>query len=190
MPELLSTHRALLERWRTMTNLVGPGALDAHYDDARAALSWLEPQGRWVDLGSGAGFPGIVFAAMFPELTVELVDSRKRRCAFLERVLAEAQTAPERVVVRCMRVEGLEPHAYDGVVSRAFAPPPVALAHAHRLLVPGGTAVLFLQAGVAPPTHDGMTLFHVEPYSVDNKARQAVGFRRTGARTEREPLTR
>ena len=177
MSDLLQTHRRLLAQWRTKMNLVGPGDLSDHYDDCTRALGWLKPTGRWVDLGSGAGFPGIVLAAMFPDLRVDLVDSRSKRCAFLNRVLAESETDPERVRVHCTRVETLEAGLWNGVVSRAFAPPPVAMGHAQRLLAPDGMAVLFLQEDTAPPVTDGMTVFHVERYAVSGKRRKAVGLR-------------
>lgn len=139
---LLAEHKALLERWRTVTNLVGPGPVEVHYEDAEAALRGLEPVGRWADLGTGAGFPGIVLAARFPALRVVLVDSRSKRCTFLEEVLSRA--GAEGVEVRCARIEDLEAGAWDGVTARALAPLPVVLDYADRLLGPQGTALLLV----------------------------------------------
>lgn len=181
MGKLRDVHRDLLERWRSVTNLVGPGPLDAHFEDCDKALGWLEPRGRWVDLGSGAGFPGLVLADLFPTLQVDLVDSRQRRCAFLERVLTEAGEEPERVRVRCVRVETLPTRAYDGVVARAFAPPAQVLEHAARLLVDGGLVVLFLQEGHPVPTDPRFEHVHTEPYTLGEKRRQAVGLRLTAS---------
>lgn len=177
MSELLDVHRALLARWRKSMNLVGPGPLDPHYDDCDAAIGWLEADGHWADLGSGAGFPGIVLAARFPDLRVDLIDSRRKRCVFLQQVLGEADEDPGRVSVHCLRVENLQ-GPYDGIVARAFAPPPAVLDHAARLLRPGGTAVLFLQADAEVPEDPRFEVFHVEHYGVDGKARKAVGLRR------------
>lgn len=177
MRDLRAVHRDLLERWRHITNLVGPGPVDEHFQDCERALGWLSPTGRWVDLGSGAGFPGLVLAAMAPELKVDLVDSRSRRCAFLERVLVEAGVAPDRVRVHCKRVEQLPDAAWDGLVARAFAPPEVVLEDAARLLRPGGTVVLFLQGDAALPEDDRYDVLHVEHYAVGGKARKAVGLR-------------
>lgn len=139
---LLEVHRALLERWRTITNLVGPGPVGVHYDDAAAALAGLTPRGRWADLGTGAGFPGIVLAARFPALEVTLVDSRSKRCAFLEEVLEQAGT--EGVDVRCARIEDLPGGVWDGVTARALAPLPAVLGYADRLLAPDGEALLLV----------------------------------------------
>jgi len=176
---LEATHRALLERFRKTMNLVGPGPIDEHFDDAASALHGLQPTGRWVDLGSGAGFPGLVLVDRFPQLQVDLVDSRQKRCTFLEMVLEEARIPAERARVLCQRVEALPGATYDGVVSRAFAPPAVALEHAERLLVPGGTAVLFLQ-NHAPDCPEPQAsdprweVFHVEHYALGARRRKAV----------------
>lgn len=177
MPDLLQTHLDLLERWRHVMNLIGPGPAAEHVEDCDKALAGLRPEGRWVDLGSGAGFPGLVLAARWPELSVDLVDSRRKRCVFLEQVLGTAGVAPSRVRVRNARVEDLE-GPYDGLVARAFAPPDEVLAHAARLLRPGGLAVLFLQADADVPIPDGFEVFHVERYRLGGKDRRSVTVRR------------
>ena len=100
--DLLTIHRNTLERYRQRMNLVGPGPVDLHYADCAEAVRGLDPQGQWADLGTGAGFPGVVLAAQYPELHLDLVDSRRKRCAFLEQVLAQA-AAPPRVRVVCAR---------------------------------------------------------------------------------------
>ena len=158
-------------------NLVGPGDVGMHYRDAELALGWLEPTGLWADLGSGAGFPGIVLSALFPRITVHLVESRRKRCTFLEHVLLAAGTPRDQAEVRCMRVEDLPGQAYDGIVARAFAPPPAVLDHARRLLVPGGIVVLFLQEGPPLGETPGFEAFHVEHYAVEGKSRRAVALR-------------
>ena len=144
MPTLTESHRTLLERWRVIMNLVGPGPIGEHFDDCNLGLAGLLPTGRWADLGSGAGFPGLVLAAAHPELQVDLIDSRRKRCTFLERVVLDAAQG-HRIRVLCERVEDVPGALYDGVTARAFTPTPEALEHAARLLRPGGLALLFLQ---------------------------------------------
>jgi len=178
--DLLQVHRELLEQWRHVMNLVGPGGLDEHYVDAQLGLRALRPFGHWADLGSGAGFPGIPFLAQFPSVEVDLVESRAKRATFLEEVLGRAGLRPPRARVVRGRVEDLAAHSYDGTLARAFAPPEVVLRHAERLLVPGGTAVLFLSEEQAVPERDGFEVFHVEPYEVDRRARKTVELRRMG----------
>ncbi len=153
-------------------DLVGPGPLGPHFEDARKAVSWLEPSGRWADLGSGAGFPGIALAAAFPDLCVHLVESRRKKTIFLEQVLAAAQLANAEVLHG--RVEDLQ-ETYDGVISRAYKPPEAFLRDAMQLLKPGGVAVVLLAKGEIPACQ-GMEVFHVEHYAVQDRKRRAVGF--------------
>lgn len=169
---LLEIHREALERWRQSMNLVGPGPLEPHYQDCEQALAGLQPQGRWADLGSGAGFPGMIFAHLFPEVELHLVDSRRKRCVFLEHVLAEARIPPERVRVLCERVEDLR-GPYDGLVSRAFAPPPEVLEHAARLLRAGGQVVLFL-SDEPPPSHPSFSWLQERRYWLDGRWRRSA----------------
>ncbi len=169
---LLEVHRTLLDRWRKAMNLVGPGPLAPHYEDCDRALAALNPTGRWVDLGTGAGFPGIPFAARFGHVDIDLVDSRQKRCRFLEEVVATAEV--DGVRVRRMRHESLEPRQYDGVLSRALHNPEQMVEVARRLVVPGGRLVLFLQADAAVPEASDTSVFHVEHYVVDGKARKSA----------------
>lgn len=178
MNDLLSVHREHLERQRKVMNLVGPGDIEEHYEDSEAAIGWLEPHGHWADLGSGAGFPGIVLAARFPHLEVDLVESRLKRCVFLEQVvLAAGET--ERIHILRQRVEDLAAHTYDGIVARAFAPPETVATLGRRLLRPGGTLVLFLQGDALETPPDGYTMFHVEHYRLRGRPRKALALHLT-----------
>jgi len=159
-------------------NLVGPGPLDFHYRDAERALSGLQPTGQWADFGSGAGFPGIPFAHWFPHLSVHLVDSRKKRCWFLQHVLDEADlsafdTPPE---VICSRIEQLSGRLYNGILARALAPPEVTLTLASTHLIPGGTAVLLLNQDQAFEAPTGFHQIDRKTYTIDNKPRCTTVF--------------
>lgn len=181
MTAILDIHRRLLEEARTRTNLVGPGPLDDHYLDAERALAGIEATGTWADLGSGAGFPGIPFAALFPEVAVDLVENRRKRVLFLEEVVAAiAAEAPRPAPLRVVghRLERLEDASYDGILARALAKPPVVVEHARRLLRPGGRVVLFLQADAEPPPAKGFTVERTTPYSLGDKRRKSVTLRR------------
>ncbi len=159
-------------------DLVGPGPLDLHYADAKRSLAHLDPTGRWADLGSGAGFPGIVLAALWPEITVDLVESRQKRATFLESVLLEAPPRPSPIHVLNVRAESLPAGSYDGVVARAFLPPAEYLEHAARLLVPGGRAVVFLGASETwtPPAE--WVVERENAYSIDAKPRRSLFLRK------------
>ena len=174
MRGLQDTHRRLLEQWRHTVNLVGPGEVSFHFRDCELALSGLEPQGHWADLGSGAGFPGLVFASVFPGVPLDLVESRKKRAVFLNEVLSAADPTPDGVRVIGSRVESLSDGAYDGILARAFAPPEVVLTHASRLLRPGGTVLLFLQDTGAIPKSDRFVLNYENRYSLGDRSRKSV----------------
>src|SRR5258707_2462401 len=115
-----------LGRWNEKLNLIGPGTaveiLVRHFGESLAALPLLPPGAReGLDLGSGAGFPGLVIAAVWPGLEMTLVEARERKWAFL---LAAARRAS--LSCRCLnaRVQiplpsGL-PESLDVITSRAL----------------------------------------------------------------------
>jgi len=139
MTEVEAKHFGLLERWRGAMNLVGPGPLEPHFIDSRGAVAGLNAQGRWADLGSGAGFPGIALAEAYPGAEVLLVESRQKKAQFLKRLRAELGLP--NLEVFHGRTEALQP-GFDGVIGRAYRPPADFLRDAQHLLGPGGVAVV------------------------------------------------
>jgi 16S rRNA (guanine527-N7)-methyltransferase len=133
---------ALLALWQRRINLVGPATLaDAwtrHVLDSAQLLPHL-PAGarRLVDIGSGAGFPGLVLALLgAPD--VHLIESDRRKCAFLHEAArltdAPVTVVPERVEAAAARLG----RSADAVTARALAPLPRLVALAEPLLAPGG----------------------------------------------------
>lgn len=143
--ELLATYLELLRRWQARINLVGRGTLAdpwrRHFLDS-AQLASLLPAGdpKLIDLGSGAGFPGLVLAILTPA-QVRLVESDQRKCAFLREA---ARVTGVAVRIDNARIESLTPDACDAVTARALAPVPELLAYARKLLAPRGSC-LFLK---------------------------------------------
>ncbi len=89
----LEQYVAMLRDWQRVQNLVGPSALNEiwtrHISDSAQPLAIAPEAVRWLDLGSGAGFPGIVTAILVaerPGSLVHLVESNARKCAFLREV--------------------------------------------------------------------------------------------------------
>jgi 16S rRNA (guanine527-N7)-methyltransferase len=113
-----------------------------HVDDALAAAAFLD-QGPVVDVGSGGGSPGVPLAAARPDLHFDLLESQRRRCAFLE----EVARLFENVAVVCARAEehacGGGREAYGTAVAQALASPPVAVEWCLPLVRLGGRLVLF-----------------------------------------------
>lgn len=118
-------------------------AVDAHVADALVALE-LEPvrsARRVADLGAGAGFPGLVLAAALPAAEVALVEANRRKCAFLERAVAEMAIGNVAIVAERAESwrEGIGTR--DLVTARALAPLAVLVEYAAPLLALGGALV-------------------------------------------------
>ncbi|MGB3406334.1 MAG: 16S rRNA (guanine(527)-N(7))-methyltransferase RsmG [Jannaschia sp.] len=124
----------LLEKWNSRINLVSPSTIatvwDRHITDS-LALASAAPEGAlsWADLGSGGGLPGLVIAILYPELRVSLVESDKRKAAFLLTVRRELDLNVE---VLAKRIEDANPLGADVVSARALAPLPKLIDYAMR----------------------------------------------------------
>lgn len=128
---------AFLSEETARQNLVSASTLESiwvrHIVDSAQLLD-LAGEGDWVDLGSGAGFPGLILAAI-GERPVILVESRTKRIAFLQ-AAAELLGITDRVEIFAGRVEMLPDRRFPVISARAFAPLPRLLAVAHRLSTP------------------------------------------------------
>jgi len=115
-----------LFRWQKAINLVGNTTLDSIWvrhvlDSAQLKILIPERAKTLTDLGSGAGFPGLVAAAMRPDLEVTLIESDARKAAFLgEAARRMALEKPPKIVVG--RIEAVPPAKADVVTARALAP--------------------------------------------------------------------
>lgn len=143
--ERLRIYADLLAKWQAKINLVGPKTLpelwQRHMLDS-AQLWSLAPAAaqRWIDLGSGAGFPGLVLAALgAPDMT--LVESDTRKATFLREA---ARVMGLAVQVQAVRIEKLAVPPVDIITARALAPLTQLLGFADRLKK-GGTVCLFLK---------------------------------------------
>lgn len=139
----LAAYADLVRRWQPKINLVGPSTLDdiwrRHILDS-AQLMPLLPEGTrtLVDLGSGAGFPGLVLAVMgVPD--VHLVESDTRKATFLREA---ARVSGTTVTVHARRIDAVPAIAADVVTARALAPLVELLAWAHRFVGSRGVALL------------------------------------------------
>ena len=140
----LATFRDLLLRWNATINLVaGKTAAEVdrrHIADSLQLVPLLPAQGPIADLGSGGGLPGIVIAAALPDRDVHLVESDRRKAAFLIEAAGTLKLA--RVKVHAQRIEQASLPPIAGLTARALAPLDVLLGFAAPFLAPGGIAVL------------------------------------------------
>ena len=119
----LLDYLALLQKWNKIYNLTAirqPEKMVSHHLlDSLAVLPHLWP-GRWLDVGCGAGLPGLVLALMRPEWTFTLLDSNSKKTSFVQQAMIELELS--NVSVCCARAEDWQTgEKFDGIISRAFA---------------------------------------------------------------------
>ena len=127
--------------------LLGPGPIEPHVEHAEALAELLGPwTDTFVDLGSGAGIPGLVLARAWPDSRAILLDAGERRCRFLAEAVDRLDLG-DRVTVACGRAEDLarSPDLRDAhrlAVARGFGPPAVVAECGVGFLSDGGSLVV------------------------------------------------
>lgn len=180
--ERLETLVALLAEENARQNLVAAASLpqvwQRHIADSAQLLAYVprETSSPWLDLGTGAGFPGLVVAALRPECAVLMVESRGRRAEWLER--ARIALDLDRAQVLGSRLELVETRKVCAISARAFAPLPKLLALSARFstddtiwLLPKGRSAPQELAALCGFRH----MFHVEQSLTDPEAGIIVG---------------
>jgi len=139
-----------LGRWNEKLNLIGPGTageiLARHFGESLAALPFLPAEAKsGLDLGSGAGFPGLVLAASRPGLEMTLVEARERKWAFLLSAARRASLSSRclNVRVRLPLPSGL-PESLDVITSRALRLDPDVWGALSRRLGAEGRIILWV----------------------------------------------
>lgn len=136
-----------------LTSVTDPVAIaEIHLVDSLALLRTLDGASTLLDVGSGAGLPGVALACARPDLQVTCCDSVQKKVAFVKAVAAELDLP---VRARAVRADG-KPDAEglplaDAVVSRAFADPARWLPLAVHYLAPGGAVFAMLGRGADEP---------------------------------------
>jgi 16S rRNA (guanine527-N7)-methyltransferase len=144
----LEIYANLLEKWQRVINLVGTSSRDdlwvRHFADSLQVADAVPEAQRWLDLGSGAGFPGLVTAIKYagePGALVHLVEANQRKCVFLQNVIRET-SAP--AIVHCGRLEKVLPgldEQVDAVSARALAPLDALLRYSEKFIDQGAVGV-------------------------------------------------
>jgi 16S rRNA (guanine527-N7)-methyltransferase len=142
--ERFATYLQLLERFNAKMNLIGPMEPDEVVDslicDSLVVGIVADITGDVLDVGSGAGFPGLPLAMMWPEARFTLVEPRLKRSQFLE--IARRRLKVDNVDVVRARLEEVEPALFDVVCSKAFQPPAQWVETAAAWCKPGGSVVV------------------------------------------------
>lgn len=175
---------ALLRDEMQRQNLISKASADSlwgrHIVDSAQLLRYAPaPDGGkiWLDLGTGAGFPGIVIAILTP-FQVRMVESRKRRCEFLNEVVERTGIGAHATVIQD-RLENIESFPVDVISARAFAPLDRLIPLSHRFstentvwLLPKGKNAVRELKGLSPKRQK---MFHVEHSLTDPDAGILVG---------------
>jgi 16S rRNA (guanine527-N7)-methyltransferase len=177
--EKLSIYERLLLKWQKAINLVGPLTLEdrliRHFIDSAQLIKYIPaPQEkRLADMGSGAGFPGLVLA-MIGVGDVHLIESDVRKSTFLREVSRETGTL---VTVHDIRIEDCRIENVDIVTARALAPLKDLLKHAASLATKGHLCdCLFLkgeqyQEEIEKSPQNKNMMIEILPSLTDNAAR-------------------
>ena len=148
--DALHAHYQELSVWNRRLSLIGPGTIDEilerHYGESLVALELVPAEARsGLDIGSGAGFPGLVLAAARPGLEMALAEAREKKWAFLSAAARKAS-----LPCRCLNVRveiplpaGI-PASLDLVTARALKLDPGVLGALAERLGPAGRVLLWL----------------------------------------------
>jgi 16S rRNA (guanine527-N7)-methyltransferase len=147
----LAAYLELITKWNRVHNLTAvrePAQMVVlHLLDSLSVLPHVEAAGSLLDVGTGAGLPGIPISIARPQLEVTLLDSSHKKSAFLTQAKTELGLANASVM--CERVEQWKPgRTFDVVVSRAFSDLADFVLQARHLVAPGG--YLLAMKGVHP----------------------------------------
>ncbi len=146
---LFETYYAMLADWNTRVNLTAITAPEdvakKHFFDSLAAAPYLKPNAAIVDVGTGAGFPGLPLLIFRPDLKVTLMDSLQKRLVFLEAVCKELKLKVELVHARAEDA-GQNPkyrEKFDVALTRAVSALPVLCELTLPLVKVGGTSIAY-----------------------------------------------
>lgn len=157
--ERFETYLGLLEHFNRAMNLIGPmdsaQIVDQLLLDSAAAAALVAPSVKTggsgamsagiLDVGSGAGLPGIPLKILFPQVPLTMVEPRKKRTTFLK-IAVERLGLAEVVIARC-RLEDFEEGRYDYVISKAFRAPVTWLELAAERVASDGTIICMTRPG-------------------------------------------
>lgn len=143
--DALRQFTGLLRKWTPKINLISAGTVETlwtrHLADSAQLWNLAPHQARWVDLGSGGGFPGLVIAVLGREyhgFSMTLVEADQRKSAFLRTAVRDLGL---KVDVVSGRIDEIEPLNAQVLTARALAPLPKLLSFADRHLLSNGVAL-------------------------------------------------
>lgn len=138
--ELLLAYHELLVKWNRSYNLTAvrdpEQMISRHLLDSLSICAYLRGE-RFIDVGTGAGLPGVVLSIVFPDRQFDLLDSAGKKTRFLFQAVSSLGLS--NITIHNTRAEGFQPELlFDGVISRAFASLQDIVDLCWHLLRPGG----------------------------------------------------
>lgn len=146
--KLFSLYLQELLEWNKTFNLTGirdpEDIVIKHFVDSLTPLPYLEPFGRLLDIGPGAGFPSIPLKIAAPGLQVHLVEASRKKVSFLKHIIRTLKLYSARVMQSRIEDVELPGEPFDTIISRAFAHLEPLAKIASPLMEPGNTLVAML----------------------------------------------
>ena len=182
----LEAYAGLLEKWNPRINLIAKSTLPElwrrHMADSAQIYSLAGEEGVWMDIGSGAGFPGMVAAVMAkherPDQRFLLVESDARKAAFLSTVIRETGANAQ---VKNARVEDLPPVGADILSARALAPMTSLLGFAEQHLKSEGICLFPKGAKAESELTEARESWHIEAEAIPSVTDSQAVIYRIGA---------
>lgn len=137
-----------LDDWRRRTNLMGPlssAELVSHALESALGARLIPPAARVLDIGSGAGFPGVPIAILRDDASITLLEPRAKRAAFLRHVISAVPVGNAVAVQKRLEVAGFSSGAFDCAVERAIGDLATLVGDA-RFVRAGGTILAWTTA--------------------------------------------
>ena len=170
LPEKLHIYLSLLVQWNSRMDLTAVTdeyeTVDKHFIDSLTVLNTglITPQSLLIDVGTGAGFPGLVLAMAMPDIHVSLMDSQQKRLAFLEYVI-NAAAVQNTLVVHSRAEDGARNPAlrekFDFAVARALAPLNTLCEYLLPYVKPGGYAICWKGPALSNEMESGRRAAHL-----------------------------
>jgi 16S rRNA (guanine527-N7)-methyltransferase len=145
----------LLVKWNDKINLTAEkdpeSILKRHVFDSLQYSRAFKTGLRLMDIGSGAGFPGIPLKIIFPEMQLVLVESQRKRCSFMETVVRELELVQTEVIhIRAEDIPTIWEGQFDAVIFRAVSSLNQCLKLGERFVAPGGRLIVKKSSDESP----------------------------------------